>query len=218
MNKPSRWSYSSLSTYQECPSKWKYSYIDELPWPSSAAAARGTRLHSLAEGYLLGQAQQIPHELRYIGPLLEEMTRREAKPEAVWLLNRDWQPDPNNPWIKAIVDVHYFDDDGVLIIRDFKSGQAYDSHRNQLELYAVIGLKIYPEAPRCDYDAVYIDSGTTGNSGSIIRAMVEPLQEKWHSEAERMFEDEEYAPNPGRACKWCPYNWSKGGPCTAGVA
>lgn len=217
--KPTRWSYSSLTTYEACPAQWKYSYIDELPWPTSAAAARGTRLHALAEGYLLGSAGRIPHELRYIGQILDDMARAGAKPEAVWTLDKDWKPTDEPIWIKAIIDVHYKSpsEPKVLVVRDFKSGNAYDDHRNQLELYSIIGMCLEPEVERCDYDAVYIDSGTVGNSGSIIRAMVEPLRVRWHDRAERMFKDEVYAPNPGRACRWCPYNWTKGGPCTAGV-
>lgn len=220
MNKPPRWSYSSISAYESCPAQWKYSYIDQLPWPPSGAAARGTRLHALAEGYLAGQNSTIPYELRYVGRFLEEFSRKQAKPETVWLLDQSWAPvsDSEQAWIKAIIDVHYYDaDNRVLHVHDWKTGNPYPDYQRQLELYALIGMQHYPEAERCDYGAIYIDSGVEANSGSIIRQMVEPLRVQWHDRAERMYADEEFHPNPGRACKWCPYSVVKGGPCVAGV-
>ena len=62
--KPKRWSYSSLSTYKQCPAKWKFSYIDGIEWPASAAMLRGTRMHSMAEDFLNGTLMAVPHEIR----------------------------------------------------------------------------------------------------------------------------------------------------------
>lgn len=162
----------------------------------------------------------VPFELRYIGKFLQEFSQKQAKPEVVWLLDKSWSPVFNDEcaWIKAIIDVHYYDaDNRVLYIKDWKSGNSYPEHQKQLELYAIIGMLHYPEAERCDYGAIYIDAGVEGNTGSIIRPMVEPLRIQWHERAERMYADEEFAPNPGRWCKWCPYSVVKGGPCAAGV-
>lgn len=218
MNKPSRWSYSSLSTYQECPQKWKLSYIDNLPWPTSPAAARGTRLHSFAEGYVLGAMGVVPPDLWRVAGHLNNFKSKNAKTEAVWMLDLNWEPteDQDKAWIKAIVDVHYVEDD-VLHLTDYKSGKPYPTHRNQLELYSIVGMLTYPHVKRVESNALYLDMGLFGAENSVIRAMLPKLKERWHADAVRMYEDEKYEPNPGNACKWCPYSVKKGGPCLAGM-
>lgn len=214
MSKPKRWSYSSLSTYQQCPAKWKFSYIDEIPWPSSPAMTRGTRMHKMAEDFVTGAVDAVHSEIKKIGPLLQILKGQGAKAEAVWLLDHTWKPTPlsSEAWVKAIVDVHH-DKDNVLYVKDHKSGQMYDDHRNQLELYGIIGLCVYPEAKRVETSAIYMDTGYEGAEGSIIRPMLPKLIEKWDKSARIMMTDEVYEASPGRACNWCPYAKGKGGPC-----
>lgn len=214
MSKPKRWSYSSLSTYQQCPAKWKFSYIDEIPWPSSPAMTRGTRMHKMAEDFVTGAVDAVHSEIKKIGPLLQILKGQGAKTEAVWLLDHTWKPTTlsSEVWVKAIVDVHH-DKDNVLYVKDHKSGQMYDDHRNQLELYGIIGLCVYPEAKRVETSAIYMDTGYEGMEGSIIRPMLPKLIEKWDKSARIMMTDEVYEASPGRACNWCPYAKGKGGPC-----
>lgn len=45
-------SASQIATYQECPRKWAFQYIDKLPRPQNASAAFGTAVHALLEKYL----------------------------------------------------------------------------------------------------------------------------------------------------------------------
>ncbi len=225
IKRPTRWSYSSISTYEQCPQKWKFSYIDNLPWASSAAMSRGTRLHQMAEDYVNGVVDRVPHEVQKIGILLDGLKQKKAKAEAVWLLDQHWQPtqvDDNNlnpdfrpkpTWVKTIVDVHYVAGD-ILYVKDYKSGrQMYDDHRTQLELYGIVGLVHHPEVKRVETSAVYIDTGFEGMEGSIIRPMLPKLIAKWEDKAQTMMKDEVWEPKPGRACNWCDYAKAKGGPC-----
>lgn len=213
--KPTRWSYSSLSTYKGCPAKWKFSYIDNLPWESSPAMTRGTRMHKMAEDFVKGEIDFVPREIQKIGPSLLTYKNLGAHAEATWLLDKDWKPteaEAEDTWVKAIVDLHYVLDD-VLYAKDYKSGQMYDDHRDQLELYGIMGLHIYPEVKRVETSAIYMDTGHEGMEGSIIRPMLPKLVDKWHGQAVKMFEDNDYDPTPGTGCRWCPYAKAKGGPC-----
>lgn len=212
--KPKRWSYSSISTYKECPAKWKFSYIDNIPWEPSAAMTRGTRMHSMAEDYLNGKITYVPTEIKRIGPLLTLLQGLNAKAEEVWLLDKDWKPtlDQDKAWVKCIIDVHYVLN-GVLYVKDYKSGRMYDSHRDQLELYGLVGLQKYPEVSRVETSAVYIDTGHEGMEGSIIPAMSLKMMARWQADAEKMMEDNDYQPCPGNACRWCDYKKERGGPC-----
>lgn len=215
--RPKRWSYSALSTWKGCPAQYKYSYIDRLPDVAGPAAERGTRLHSLCEDVVNGKLPHIPNDLRKIGLRLLDFQQRKANTEAVWLLDKEWKPaDNEGAWIKGIIDVHYVQDD-VLHVVDYKSGQMYPEHVEQLELYAVMGMYLYPDVKRAEYSALYIDDGCHGAVGGVIRPMVDRLRDKWQASAEEMYNDQTFDPRPGRACRWCAYKKSKGGPCAVGI-
>lgn len=206
-----------MSTYESCPAKWKYGYIDNLPYKASAAMARGSRLHSDCENYLKGNLMVLPYELKKVAMRLEGLKVKGAKSEETWLLGRDWDTKGGEPWIKAIIDVHYIESN-VLHVCDFKSGREYPDHRDQLELYAIMGLCVFPELKRAEYEALYLDTGHVSNEGAILRGdLLESKRLGWNNRAIKIFEDREFKPNPGGACRWCDYSGAKGGPCLVGV-
>lgn len=169
---------------------------------------------------MLDPTMPVPYDLRKIGQTLDGLRNKSAKPEVIWLVNKDWEPvdviDQDRAWVKAIVDVHHMDEQhNILHLFDYKSGREYPSHRSQLELYSILGLLRYPLATRAESGAIYIDGGFTGSEGSIIREMLPKLIEKWDGQARRMEMDDDFIANPGGACKWCPYSASSGGPCGA---
>jgi hypothetical protein len=179
--------------------------------------ARGTRLHADCEGYVKGEITVVPYELKKVALRLEDLRQKGAKAEETWLLDKEWKPDVFLPWIKAIIDVHYVEGN-VLHVIDHKSGREYPEHREQLELYALMGLCYYPDVKRAEYGALYLDAGYVGNEGAILRGGVADARMKsWTDRAIKIFEDKDYRPNPGGACRWCDYSKKKGGPCEAGV-
>lgn len=214
MARPTRHSYSSISTYEECPAKYSYSYIQGLPWPSSPAMERGTLLHQMAEDFINKKVENVPFDLKKISRELRQYRDGGGIAEAVWLVDSNWRPvrDQSLAKLKAIVDVHRRDGD-VLRLGDHKSGREYASHRSQLELYSVMGLAVYNECKRAESEALYIDGGFSGSHGSIIRDMLPKLQDKWSTKVFRIENDSDFIANPGGACKWCPYRKSIGGPC-----
>lgn len=217
---PTRWSYSSLSTYEDCPRKWKYGYIEKIEGKPSAAMARGSRLHQHCEDYLKGTIGVIPWELTKVARALDQLKGFGAKSEETWLVNSLWEPveDPDQAWVKSIIDVHYLESSTVLQIIDFKSGREYPEHRDQLELYGIKGLKMFPKAKRAEYKALYLDTGHTSNEGAIIRDMLPHKIDKWARRAIKIWEDKEFKATPSKkACGWCDYNAKRGGLCYDGV-
>lgn len=218
--KPRRWSYSSLSCYENCPRQWYHSYIEHLPTPEHPAAMRGTRMHRECENYLLGKMPEVPYDSRKIKKMLEEFKAKQVQSEAVWLVDDTWSPvgDPRQAWVKAIIDVHHVEG-STLFVHDFKSGREYPEHRGQLELYGTIGLQIYPEVKRVEFSAIYIDTGHTSNEGALLRGvMADHKRRSWSDRAIRLMVDTEYLPTPGAfRCRYCSYNAKSGGPCHAGV-
>jgi hypothetical protein len=107
----------------------------------------------------------------------------------------------------------------VLHICDYKSGREYPEHRDQLELYALMGLNMYPEVKRAEVSALYLDAGYYGNEGSILRGQIMDSKiASWTNRAIRIFEDKHWAPNPStNNCRFCDFSHKKGGPCLEGV-
>ncbi len=54
-------SYSSISTYQRCPRKWKFRYIEKIPIRSSAPLAFGGAFHNTIEDYLKEGGDLLHH-------------------------------------------------------------------------------------------------------------------------------------------------------------
>lgn len=54
-------SYSSISTYQRCPRKWKFRYIEKIPVVTSTALAFGGAFHSTIEEYLRVGGDLLDH-------------------------------------------------------------------------------------------------------------------------------------------------------------
>lgn len=213
-SRPTRHSYSSISTYEGCPAQYKFSYLDKLEYPASSHMARGTRLHKMAEDFVTGAVELVHFDLKKIGTTLQVLKSQGAKAEEIWMLDEFWLPTTNKDEArtKSIIDVHYKIDD-VVYLKDYKSGQMYDDHREQLEFYGIMALCIYPESKRVETSALYIDTGYEGMQGSIIRGMLPKLRQRWEDKITKLENDNDFEPRPGPRCRGCPYAKGKGGPC-----
>lgn len=216
--RPTRHSYSSISKYKECPAAYGYGYIQRLPNPPTSAMMRGTRLHKLAEDYMNASEEvPVPFDIRKIGLKLYQLRSQGAKPEAVWCVNRNWEPcseDDPDGWIKAVIDVHLLDND-VLKLHDYKSGREYPTHADQLELYSSIGLAWVRDAKRAESSAIYFDTGHEGSQRSIIRDLLPHIRARTSADIGRMESDNEFRPRPGGHCERCAFASKAGGPCEA---
>jgi len=154
-----------------------------------------------------------------LGPELERMKQTGWKSEEVWLADKGWFPVfmEEEAWIKAVVDLHYLDGD-ILDIRDLKSGRRYPEHADQLQIYALMGMKRFPDIKRVDVSAWYIDEGgASGHQASYMPAMFDYYAAGWNELALRMFADQTFTATPSKSvCRWCPFRASKGGPCELG--
>lgn len=225
ISRPTRHSYSSLSTYDNCPRQYLYSYIEKLDEREGQAASRGTRIHKEAEDYIKGELpshHQFSQDLRKTGPQLMQMREWGWFSEEIWFVGREWEHQPEDgplAMIKAVVDLHKFwEQNRVLEIKDLKSGRRYPSHEDQLELYALMGMAVYPEAERVDVSAIYVDEdGAEGYRKSYLPQMAPHYRDKWNRKVIMLEQDKEFAPTPSKsACRWCDFKASKGGPCQAG--
>lgn len=217
--KPTRTSYSALTTFEECPFSYKLYYLDGIKYEAGAAANRGTRLHTACEKYLKGEIElsSLSIDFRKIKPLLIELASLGAKAEETWLCDDDGnyhETETDDTRFKAIVDIHYIKHNR-LVIKDLKTGRAYPEHADQLQAYATLGFSRYPDVEEVEVSCLYLEG--EGQPTVYNRAIHKHLVQFWKGRWDKLFQAEEYLATPSvEACRYCSYRASKGGECSYG--
>ncbi len=205
---PKRTSYSALTTFEECPLAYKLAYYDKIETPSGPAASMGTRLHLACERYLKGEIplEHLPFQFASIKHLLLDFKGMGAKAEAVWLVTDDWEyreEDGPDCKMKAIVDIHYIHNNW-LYVWDLKSGKAYDSHADQLLVYAALGLAKYPDVAGATAAPLYLEG--PGAPRKYPRDLAASIQRYVRDRWVKLFSNEQWEKAEGPdSCKWCEY-------------
>jgi CRISPR/Cas system-associated exonuclease Cas4 (RecB family) len=236
----SAWSYSRLGTYNACPRKAKYLYIDKLSEPDSTAGLRGTRAHAIAAMIATGKlpapdrdnkqfyaelapilkAKEFPAELAAFEIEFRALRKRKnIQVEAQWCFDRNREPVSwfgSDAWLRLKVDLHYLTQKkrGVteVDIVDHKTGKWSSDHALQRSLYALGAFLQYPDAQVVRAAHWYLDIGKE-NKDMWERSELESLWKEWLRRTEALLHDTTYAPSPGQHCNWCAFAKSKGGPC-----
>ena len=212
------WSYSRLSTYDDCPRQYQYKYVERMEGhrPSSPAASRGSELHEKAEQYLLGTLKIYPPEFQRVSGHAMALKAKGAKSEQKLAVTDKWEPcDYEAPevYLRGIIDVLYTDEDGTVHVQDWKTGQVYDSHPVQMDNYVAIAAAHYPDAPKYVTRLVYIDQGIVTPPKVTESVRVKPIRLMIDGRIKNAEEDTIYPTRSGQHCKWCDYSKRYGGPC-----
>jgi CRISPR/Cas system-associated exonuclease Cas4 (RecB family) len=221
--------------YEECPAKFAYKNLDKLPDPGGAAMQRGTDIHKLAEDYLTGKLKALPKELALFKEEFKALKSEKIKSiEDNWVWTKDWKAetvgnDWNNAWVRIKIDAAYINTEHMALVPiDFKTGKystyKLDAYLDQLELYALAGLKRHPEvqivSPRLWYlDVGVIHPDPEKSELEYTRKDEAKLEKKFAKRIIPLFNDKTYKPKPSdAACRFCPYSKAKmvngePGPC-----
>ena len=211
------WSYSRLSTYEDCPKQYQYSYIENLPGyrPESPAASRGSQIHGECEEYLLGSRPIYPPSIQRVSAHAMGLKARKAKPELRLAVTESWEPTDykaENTYFRGIIDVCYTEDDAVHI-QDWKTGQIYDSHPKQMEVYVALAAAHFPEAKVFHTRLIYVDQGVVTPAKVTEAERVKPIRLLLDGRIKNAEEDEIFPVRTGSHCRWCDYSARYGGPC-----
>lgn len=209
------WSYSRYATYEECPAKAKYKFIDKLPEPPAPAMERGNVIHKLAEEYTKGNIKKLPKELKLFEENFKELKASKPLVEETWAFTKEWKQTLWNDWkncvVRIKVDAACKDGDTLYII-DHKTGKMRDGYSTQLSLYALGGALVFPEVKHINTQLWFLDSGDQLEEAYSAAAAPKLLKD-WEKRTKPMLNDTRFAPKPSHSCRWCPYSKSKGGPC-----
>ena len=219
-----QWSLSRLQTYEQCPAKAKFAYIDKIPYVRGPAQIRGDEIHKKAEAYLTGRLSKLPSELKNYEVEFKRCRAAGKDPEAQlfveqqWGFKVDWSPTEwfgKDVWGRMIADmviVH----DGHVKVEDHKTGKHYDNHNEQLEINAIVSLHRFPECETASGHIWYLDQPQVEVPELTLefsRADLPKLEKKYERRVKPMLADKRFAPRPGWYCKFCNYSKGKGGPC-----
>lgn len=215
------WSYSRLSDWEACPLRSKFKHLMKIPDPGSPALARGSDVHDHVAKYLTGKVRSIAPEWKRHAKRIALLKSLKPSVEQQWGFDAAWN---RSDWFGAntiariVVDaaaiVEKKGRPKTLLIVDWKTGKKREGYADQLELYALAGFARYPDVATVETELHYLDQDPDETeTRSFARTDLPTLKAKWAKRVRPMLADRKFPPNPGRACMWCPYSASKGGPC-----
>lgn len=228
------WSFSRYSDYKKCPLSFKLKHLDKIAEPKSDAMLRGSAIHKLAEDYIKGTLPlRIPEELASFEEVFKELRKLYKKRTAGILVEDDWAFTNNwdrttwndwvNCWVRIKLDCADNRDPDVLIVRDWKTGKYREDQNEeyveQMELYALAALILYPHIKEVRVELVYLDVPMVypeeGKEIVYVRTDLPRLKKLWAARVKPMFADKRFAPRANDKCRFCWFGQSKkqyGGP------
>lgn len=207
-------SYSQYAKHKRCGLQYKFSYIDKLPEPSSAAMSRGSMLHDAMEALALGKSDLLPTAINQFQQWLLELREGGGlEPEKRVAFDADWNPtDWDTCEYRMIFDLYVAPKGPTLNIYEYKTGKMYPEHTQQRMFYGLGGLLCTPEATEVNVTGVYLDKNIRERS-YFHRDMLEAMKANWRQRFENVANPETWIPNPGYHCRWCAFSKANGGPC-----
>ena len=209
------WGYSKLETFEKCPQKFKFQFIDKLPQPGSAAMERGSKMHDSIETYLNGWTKELIPECQSFQEPIDALKKSAFVAEQAIGLDKQWNKLSDwfhaDTWLRAKADAMYTFADKLVVI-DFKSGKYRVPSTDQVELYAIVGGALYPEAKQVTAEYWYLDTGEV-YSKDYTQEELKKLRTKYEKRAAPMYVNTTWNPEPSMECRWCPYSKTKGGKC-----
>lgn len=222
------WGPSRLETYNDCPAKAKYKFIDKLPEPGGPALVRGTEIHSAAEAYVWQRTTQLHEALKnakvkkLLGQLKKAAAEKRVRTELEIALNSQWQPCAwlaPEVYVRLKLDVVLFSKDYTKAqVIDWKTGKAHTAEEkpeyvDSLAQYSVGLMSAFTKLEHVESRLVFTDAGQEVVGSQLGRDQLVAEQARWDMAAKPMLTDSLFKPKPGRSCTWCAFSQNKGGPC-----
>lgn len=211
------WSYSRLSEWEGCPKKSYFKVIEKLKEPGSEAMERGSKIHKEGENFLKGLLEEVPETYKLLAQELAEVKMLGAKSEVEATFTKDWQSCgwfDAEAYLRIKIDI-VVAQDGVIRLIDIKTGKnkGGDTYKDQLELYALAAMLIFPDISGISAELWFVDSGEIIGTSAYKPSQLEELKARWEKRIVPMMNDTIFAPRPSSACKWCWFSQSKTGKC-----
>jgi len=209
------WSHSTLKTFETCAYRSYIAKVRRISEDYGPAAARGSKIHELAEDYVQAKIAELPKELvkftTEFKVLRELFAEAKVEVEGEWGFTIDWEPCgwlERETWGRIKLDAIVHETETSARVIDYKTGKMFGneiSHSQQALTYAIGSFFRYPDLQHVQTELWYLDHGEiTKQAYTRDEAMI--FMPKLHERAIVMTTATKFPPNPSNYnCKWCSY-------------
>lgn len=204
-------SYSRLTTFEQCPAKFNYLYIEKTAVDhGNEYTEYGNRVHESLENYgKTHNEKYLTPETRKFKPIVDNVSAQPGMRYFERQLAIDAEGNPCDwfskaVWFRAIVDV-LIDAGDVVTILDWKTG-AVKPDMTQLRVFAYMVHRHFPRAKRFKVAYVWLQHDDVTPSEFTAEQAVEGWKniDARASVVDVAVETRVFPHKPGHLCKWCP--------------
>lgn len=204
-------SYSRINTFQTCPRKFEYLYVEKtVQDEGSAATDYGTRVHASLEQYgLTGDESYLTDETRKHKALVDRIRNRPGERffEQKMAVNADRQPCDwyaDDVWLRAILDVLVIDG-GKAMIFDWKTGKPKNSTL-QLLLFSAMTMAHHEQVEKAKAAFIWLghDKHTPMSFHREELPRMFDILDRQANAIDKSVDSGLFPASPGPLCNWCP--------------
>jgi len=206
------WSYSSISTFQQCPRKYyRLRVLKDIKEPEAEHLIYGNEVHKAAEEYVR-DGKEIPAKFAFIKPQIDTLLQIEGTKhcEIKMGLTKELDAcefyDPK-VWWRGIADLLIINGDNAFLI-DYKTGKsAQYADTKQLELLSLAVFRHFPEVKRIKAGLLFVVSKEFVQSEYALEWQKDGWV-NWFGETNRLescYEHDVWNAKPNFTCRnFCP--------------
>lgn len=212
MSKVLPWSYSSLTSYENCPFRYQQERIlNVIPKVVYKEADEGVKRHAAIELYLKGEASLDDTSLRkLVDNTLQHLAPSNFKYEHKLAITKDRQPcewGSPDAYYRGILDVMYVDPNSTSgAIYDWKNGKV-NEYSEQLKANALLVMSHYPHVQTIHTEYVWMRFGKT-TQAKVFRDFSDGIWQKFIKRVDRLeqaLQNDTWPKRPSGLCKkYCP--------------
>lgn len=205
------WSYSSISTFKQCPKKYYHLRVaKDVKDEPGEAADYGTAVHLAAEEYIR-DGKPIPEKFAFIRPVVERLAALPGEKHAELKLGmrKDYSPCgffDADVWWRGIADLLVIDGHRAWCV-DYKTGKsARYADTKQLDLLAGAVFAHYPQVMTIKSALLFVVSGELIDKKHVIteRSTYVKVFDNELEQLDHAMDSGVWNPNPSGLCGWCP--------------
>lgn len=210
MSKPFAWSYSSLTSFETCPWRWKLTkWTKEVSEPQTEATMSGNRTHQALEKYVKNESGLVG-AYAHLKPLADRIKAQPGLIEAERkiALRADFTETTyfaKDVWFRGVFDIRVVQPTSVTVL-DWKTGKRkFDG--DQLKLFAGVEMKINKVAEEVRTGYVWLQEKKIDRE-TFTRADEHDIWAEFSQRAHRIeqaIEKDQFPKRPSGLCRaWCP--------------